>query len=174
MEKSGYHPLRRLLPTGAARPRRGDAIPLLPAGETARVQLILAPRRQKMVSQCSYSFLRIKQKLIKQGWTPKSALKYREGGCTSCCLFFMWPVGLISSLLLISGNHNRSESSSKSSNSSSPSVKPRVGRRKRKWFKHCVSLFLKQLKNKYTSELSQTLGHSCHQCLLCKHVGAIF
>ena len=53
MEKSGYHPLRRLLRTGAAPPRIGDATRLLLAGETARVQRIPAPRRRKMVSQCT-------------------------------------------------------------------------------------------------------------------------
>lgn len=54
MEKSGYHLLRRLLRMGAAHPRSGDATRLLLAGETARVQRILAPRKRKMVSQCTY------------------------------------------------------------------------------------------------------------------------
>lgn len=54
MEKSGYHPLHQLLRMGAVRPRIGDATRLLPAGETARVQRIPAPKRRKMVSQCTY------------------------------------------------------------------------------------------------------------------------
>ena len=98
MEKSGYHPLRRLLRTEAVRPRRGDATRLLLAGETARVQRIPAPRRRKMVSRFTYriviDFCASRVELFMHGIllakNQRGATRTDRAGYKSCWLFFVW------------------------------------------------------------------------------------
>ena len=98
MEKSGYHPLRRLLRTEAVRPRRGDATRLLLAGETARVQRIPAPRRRKMVSRFTYriviDFCASRVELFMHGIllakNQRGATRTDRAGYKSSWLFFVW------------------------------------------------------------------------------------